>query len=166
MLRVVRKDKSAKGRRDLAILTLLTTYGLRAGEITALRLDDVDWRREQVRVRHSKTGHETLLPLVKPVGDTLLAYLQKGRPKVSAREIFIRVRAPYRPFRNGSSLYTGIVRRLEEAGVTAGKTWPSRFSSCSGGEPATSSGSLQGDRRRAGPPRRGIYRRLPEAGYR
>ena len=128
VLRMVRKDKSAKGRRDLAILTLLTTYGVRAGEITALRLDDVDWRREQVRVRHSKTGHETLLPLVKPVGDTLLAYLQKGRPKVAAREIFIRVRAPYRPFRNGSSLYTGIVRRLEEAGVTwQGKHGPHAF---------------------------------------
>jgi integrase/recombinase XerD len=128
VLSVVRQDKSAKGRRDLAILTLLTTYGLRAGEITALRLEDIDWRREHVRVRHSKTGHETLLPLVKPVGDALVAYLQKGRPKVAAREIFIRVRAPYRPFRNGSSLYTGVVRRLEEAGVTwQGKHGPHAF---------------------------------------
>lgn len=128
VLSVVRQDKSAKGRRDLAILTLLATYGLRAGEITALRLEDIDWRREQVRVRHSKTGHETLLPLVKPVGDALLAYLQKGRPRVAAREVFIRVRAPYRPFRNGSSLYTGIVCRLEEAGVKwRGKHGPHAF---------------------------------------
>jgi integrase len=86
----------------MAILTLLATYGLRAGEITALRLDDIDWRREQLRVRHSKTGHETWLPLVGPVGEALVDYLQKGRPKVSAREIFIRVRAPYRPLHNGS----------------------------------------------------------------
>jgi len=128
VLSAVRQDKSAKGRRDLAILTLLATYGLRAGEITALRLEDIDWRREQVRVRHSKTGHETRLPLVKPVGDALVAYLQKGRPKVAAREIFIRVRAPYRPFRNGSCLYSGIVRRLEEAGVTwRGKHGPHAF---------------------------------------
>jgi hypothetical protein len=44
-----RQDRSPKGRRDLAISTLLATYGLRAGEITALRLDDIDWRREQAR---------------------------------------------------------------------------------------------------------------------
>jgi integrase len=128
VLSTVRQDKSAKGRRDFAILTLLANYGLRAGEITALQLDDIDWRREQVRVRHSKTGQETLLPLIKPVGDALLEYLQKGRPKVAAREVFIRVRAPYRPFRNGSSLYTGIVRRLEQAGVKwRGKHGPHAF---------------------------------------
>lgn len=128
VLNTARQDASAKGLRDLAILTLLSTYGLRAGEITALRLDDIDWRREQVRVRHTKTGHETLLPLVKPVGDTLLDYLQKGRPKVAAREIFIRVRAPYRPFHNGSSLYSGIVRHLEKAGVKwQGKHGPHAF---------------------------------------
>jgi integrase/recombinase XerD len=128
VLKTVRQDRSPRGRRDLAILTLLSTYGLRAGEITALRLDDIDWRREQVRVRHSKTGHETWLPLVQAVGEVLVDYLQKGRPQVAAREIFIRVRAPYRPLRNGSSLYSGIVRRLQEAGVKwQGKHGPHAF---------------------------------------
>lgn len=128
ILKTAREDRSTKGLRDFAILTLLSTYGLRAGEITALRLDDIDWRREQVRVRHSKTGHETLLPLLKPVGDALLDYLRKGRPKVAAREVFIRLRAPYQPFHNGSSLYTGIVRHLERAGVKwQGKHGPHAF---------------------------------------
>ncbi len=128
VLRAVRQDRSPRGRRDLAILTLLATYGLRAGEITALRLDDIDWRREQVRVRHSKTGHETWLPLVRPVGEALVDYLQKGRPKVADREIFIRARAPYRPLHNGSSLYSGIVRRLQAAGVKwQGKHGPHAF---------------------------------------
>ncbi len=128
VLKTARHDRSAKGRRDLAILTLLSTYGLRAGEITALRLDDIDWRREHVRVRHSKTGHETLLPLVKPVGEVLLDYLQNGRPKVEARQIFIRARAPYGPFRSGSSLFAGIVRHLEKAGVQwHGKHGPHAF---------------------------------------
>ncbi len=128
VLRTVRQDRSPRGRRDLAILTLLATYGLRAGEITALRLDDIDWRREQVRVRHSKTGHETWLPLVRPVGEALVDYLQKGRPKVAAREIFIRARAPYRPFHNGSSLYSGIVRRLQAGGMKwQGKHGPHAF---------------------------------------
>lgn len=128
VLKTARQDRSVKGRRDLAILTLLSTYGLRAGEITALRLDDIDWRREQVRVRHSKTGHETLLPLLNPVGEVLPDYLRNGRPKVEAREIFIRVRAPYRPFRSGSSLFAGIVRHLEKAEVKwQGKHGPHAF---------------------------------------
>jgi site-specific recombinase XerD len=128
VLKTVRQDRSPKGFRDLAILTLLATYGLRAGEITALRLDDIDWRREQVRVRHSKTGHETWLPLVRPVGEALVDYLRKGRPKVADREIFIRARAPYRPLHNGSSLYSGIVRRLQSAGVKwLGKHGPHAF---------------------------------------
>jgi len=128
VLKNVRQDRSPSGLRDLAILILLATYGLRAGEITALRLDDIDWRREQVRIRHSKTGHETWLPLVQHVGEALVDYLQKGRPKVAAREIFIRLRAPYRPLRSGSSLYSGIVRRLQEAGVKwQGKHGPHAF---------------------------------------
>jgi integrase/recombinase XerD len=129
VLKTARQDRSAKGLRDFAILTLLSNYGLRAGEITALRLEDIIWRREQVRIYHSKTGHETLLPLVKPVGDALLDYLQKGRPQVAtAREIFIRARAPYQPFKNGSSLYSGIVRHLERAGVKwHGKHGPHAF---------------------------------------
>ena len=125
VLKTVRQDRSPKGFRDLAILTLLATYGLRAGEITALRLDDID---QQVRVRHSKTGHETWLPLVRPVGSALLDYLQKGRPEVADREIFIRARAPYRPLQNGSSLYSGIVRRLQDAGIKwQGKHGPHAF---------------------------------------
>jgi hypothetical protein len=31
-------------------------YGLRSGEIRALRLDDIDWDKEVLRIRHTKTG--------------------------------------------------------------------------------------------------------------
>ena len=71
------------------------------------RLDDIDWREDRIRVRQSKTGVESHLPLVGPVGEALLKYLQKGRPKTDAREVFISIRAPYRPFRNGSSSVCG-----------------------------------------------------------
>ncbi len=115
-------DRTAKGLRDYAILTLLSTYGVRAGEIVALRLDDMDWRKETVRIRHSKTGATSYLPLLPEVGEAVLQYLQESRPKTHFREIFIRSRAPYRPLKGSSSLY-GLVRcRLDVAGVsTAGK---------------------------------------------
>ena len=59
-----RDDPSPMGLRDHAILQLLSTYGLRDGEITHLRLNDIDWRAETLHIRHSKTGAHSLLPLM------------------------------------------------------------------------------------------------------
>ncbi|MGH9553115.1 MAG: tyrosine-type recombinase/integrase, partial [Terriglobales bacterium] len=98
ILQTARRDRSREGLRDYAILMLLSTYGLRAVEITSLRLDDVDWVREVVRIRHSKTGVHSQLPLLSSVGNAILNYLQKGRPTTDARTIFIMHHAPYGPF--------------------------------------------------------------------
>ena len=128
VLAVTRQDRTQKGRRDYAILMLLSKYGLRAGEVTALRLDDMDWHQDVIRIRHTKTCAVTNLPLAPEVGEAILDYLQKARPKTSVREIFIRIHAPYRPFKDGSSLYTQIRHRIEAAGViTAGKRGPHAF---------------------------------------
>jgi integrase/recombinase XerD len=123
-----RNDHSPKGLRDYAILLLLTTYGMRASEITRLQLNDIDWRADCIFVRHTKTGTQSILPLLPVVGEALLAYLRRGRPKTDVREIFIRVRAPYRGFESGSSLYTSTRRRLDAAGVLPdGKRGPHAF---------------------------------------
>jgi integrase/recombinase XerD len=125
VVRTTEQDRSAKGLRDYAILMLLCTYGLRAGELTHLRLEDIDWRRETLRIRHSKTGAESFLPLLGPVGEAILAYLRTGRPKTSSREIFIRALAPHRPLR---SLYTLVQSRLQEAEIhPVGKRGPHAF---------------------------------------
>lgn len=109
------QDKTPAGLRDYAILQLLSTYGLRSGEICNLRVKDIDWRAEWIRIRHTKTRATSYLPLMAPVGEAILAYLQAGRPVTDAREIFIRSRAPYRKVK----LLANIVRRrLTAAGVT------------------------------------------------
>lgn len=107
-------DTTVAGLRDHAILQLLATYGLRAGEVRNMRIEDIDWRAEVVRVRHSKTQAYTLLPLLEPVGEAILVYLRSGRPATDAREIFIRTRAPYRKL---DKLYSLVRRRLRDAGV-------------------------------------------------
>ena len=128
VLAVTQDDQTAKGLRDYAILTLLSTYGVRAGEITALRLDDVDWRKETVRIRHSKTGATTHLPLLPEVGEAVLQYLQKSRPKTHFREMFLRSKAPCRPFTGGGAVHGLVHVRLKAAGVsTAGKHGPHIF---------------------------------------
>lgn len=86
-----------RGQRDLAMLKLLVTYGLRSGEVGRLRLQDVDWRRDLIHVRRSKPGRPLRLPLMPDVGEAILAYLQQSRPKTKCREIFVRVKAPHTP---------------------------------------------------------------------
>jgi site-specific recombinase XerD len=128
VLAVTKDDQTAKGLRDYAILTLLSTYGVRAGEIAALCLDDVDWRKETVRVRHSKTAATTHLPLLPEVGEAVLQYLQKSRPKTHFREMFLRSKAPCRPFKGGGAVHGLVHVRLKTAGVsTAGKHGPHIF---------------------------------------
>lgn len=128
VLQATHKDNSPKGFRDYAILLFLSTYGLRAGEITQMQLGDIDWRANRFCIRHTKTGAQSFFPLLPRVGEALLVYLQRARPDTDVREIFIRARAPYQGFESGSSLYTPIRRRIEEAGVhPKGKCGPHTF---------------------------------------
>ena len=84
------------GRRDLAILTLLARLGLRAGEVAALRLDDIDWRRGEITVR-GKGNRQDRLPLPADAGQRIVAYLQDGCPGTAqGRTVFVRAQAPYR----------------------------------------------------------------------
>jgi site-specific recombinase XerD len=125
VLESAKKDKTSAGLRDHAILQLLATYGLRSGEIRRLRIDDIDWRAETIHVRHNKTRASTLLPLMEPVGEAVLAYLRSGRPITDAREIFVRTRAPYRKL---DKLYSVVRRHLRDAGVQPpGKCGPHIF---------------------------------------
>jgi integrase len=125
VLKTAREDRSPMGLRDYAILLLLSTYGMRAGEITRLRLEDIDWRADTLRICHSKTGAHSLLPLLPPVGKALLDYLRRGRPRTDAREVFLRTRAPYRRL---VQIYSEVRRRLESAGVRPrGKCGPHAF---------------------------------------
>lgn len=122
------RDRTPGGRRDYAILMLLATYGLRSGEITALRLDDIDWKNDVLLVRHSKTGTSSKLPLLPEPGEVLLNYLENARPRSAVREVFLCLNAPYRAIPPGSALYAVIRRRLDAAGIVRhGKKGPHAF---------------------------------------
>lgn len=125
VLETTKRDTSPMGLRDYAMLQLLATYGLRSGEVRNLTIEDIDWRAESLRVRHSKTGACSFLPLLPQVGEAMLNYLRHGRPRTDRREVFLRSRAPYRPLRNFSS---EVQRRLSAAGVKPpGKSGPHIF---------------------------------------
>lgn len=128
VLEVTREDPRPVGLRDYAILTLLASYGLRATEIVRLRLEDIDWRRDVLRVRHSKTGAYSELPLLREPGEAVLRYLQKARPASAHREVFLRIQAPHRPFKDGSILNCVTGARLRAAAIIPeGRKGPHAF---------------------------------------
>jgi len=107
--------RRAVGRRDYAALLVLCRLGLRAGEVAAIQLEDVDWRSGELRVR-GKGGRHERLPLPHDVGEALVSYL-RYRPRSDCRAMFVCVRAP------GGSLsalgVSGIVHRAcKRAGIT------------------------------------------------
>jgi integrase/recombinase XerD len=110
---------SPRGLRDRAIILCVARLGLRASEVVALQLEDLDWCNAVVRVRARKTGHGALLPLPDEVGAALTGYLQHARPDTCAREVFVLHR-----IRVGAPISSSIVGRavdnaLRRAGIDA-----------------------------------------------
>lgn len=90
-------DRIRKLLRDRAILLLLSVYGLRAGEVCAMQVDDVDWERSQLRIRNVKRSREVMTHLERNVGEAMLAYLQFGRPPSTCPKFFLRTNSPVGP---------------------------------------------------------------------
>jgi site-specific recombinase XerD len=102
------------GRRDYAILLVLARLGLRAGEVVALTVDDVDWEAGEVIVRGKGLRHERI-PLPHDVGKALAAYLRAGRPRCSTRRLFIRDKAPRVGFASPAAISTIVARAIGKA---------------------------------------------------
>jgi integrase/recombinase XerD len=109
-------DRSTSvGLRGYATTMCLVHLGLRACEVSALTLDDIDWRAETITIPATKTRRADVLPLPPPVARAILAYLRRGRPAVDTRQIFVRHATPV-----GAS-GPGIVRAaVRDSGARAG----------------------------------------------
>lgn len=107
--------RTPAGSRDFAILTMLARVGLRAGEVAALRLDDLDWRLGEIVV-HGKGPRVERLPLPTDVGAAIAAYVRRRRPStVQDRAVFVRCMAPHRGLTP-----TGITQVVAAAAQRAG----------------------------------------------
>lgn len=85
---------TSAGRRDYAIALCFSELALRANEVAALTLDDVDWRALTVRLRQTKQRRERLLPLPARVARALVAYLRRDRHAAGHRLLFLNLRPP------------------------------------------------------------------------
>ena len=104
--------------RDRAILILLSIYGFRSGEIAQLRLEDLDWEREVINVYRSKQRITQSYPLTYTIGAAILRYLKQIRPKVKRRNVFLTLRAPFRPISAGG-MYHVVSSRISKLGIRA-----------------------------------------------
>lgn len=107
--------RRAVGQRDYAILLVLLRLGLRAAEAAGFTLGDIDWRAGQIVV-HGKGRRQDHLPLPAEVGEAIVSYLQRGRPRSEHREVFLRAVAPIGPLYRGG--VSSVVRRAcHRAGI-------------------------------------------------
>ena len=108
------------GRRDYAILLLLARLGLRACEIVALHLEDIDWEKAKIIIR-GKGGRWDELPLPADVGKAVAVYLRYGRPSCSSRRVFIRNKAPRRGLARSQTICTLVRSAIQRAGVDSAR---------------------------------------------
>lgn len=111
-------DRStAIGRRDYAMTMCLAQMGLRAGEVAALSLDDIDWRAGTLRLARGKERRASVLPLPAQVGRAVVRYLRNGRPPTRGRYVFVRHRAPLGAPITSSGVTAAVRRAFIRAGI-------------------------------------------------
>ena len=109
-------DEGIDGYRAIAIIALAAIYGLRNREIRGLALDDFNWSAETFTVRRAKSGRVQEFPLQWEVGELIIRYLQKGRPRCSCRNLFVSHKPPYGPL-TGTTISRIVTERMQFKGL-------------------------------------------------
>jgi integrase/recombinase XerD len=109
--------------RDRAVLLLFAVYGLRAGEVERIRLEDIDWERKTLTIPRTKQRQTRVCPLIDSLAGAVARYIREARPATDYHEMFLRYRAPHRPFRHGG-MYRIVRRRLDHLGISCPSPGP------------------------------------------
>jgi integrase/recombinase XerD len=117
MLADVDTDKP-RDIRDRAILLLLALYGMRSGEVVALRLDQIDWAGRTLGLVRLKRRQPQIYPLLPTVAEALARYIDTVRPPSCCEEVFLCMHAPLRPLKAGS-IFDVANRRFVARGIEA-----------------------------------------------
>jgi site-specific recombinase XerD len=108
--------RTSIGKRDYAMILLLSTYGLRGGEVVKIRLEDIEWRTDLLHIRGRKAGNNSVYPLTVSVGESILSYLKRARPPNRHRQIFLSCKAPHNPLTR-SAITAAVKKYLSRAGL-------------------------------------------------
>ncbi len=116
LLSVVNR-KTDLGKRDYAIILLISSLGLRIGDVRDLKIENIDWRKAVIHITRQKTKNIQTLPMSEEVGKALIDYLKNGRPSVSSRHIFVMHQPPYEEFPETSGLQTILTKYRKKADI-------------------------------------------------
>ena len=105
----------AVGRRNYAMMIIMARLGLRAPEVIAIQLDDIDWRAGTILIRGKGKRHDRM-PLPEDAGRAIVDYIKNGR-RGSSRTLFVSNKPPYRPFVNAQILNTALRAAFRETGI-------------------------------------------------
>ncbi len=111
-------NSTPKGKRDYAILLLAAHTGLRSSDIINLKLDDIDWRKFELRIVQEKTKISLSLPLTASVGEAIKDYILNGRPQSTSKHIFLRTKAPYEKIATNVTLVHIIEKYQQKANIS------------------------------------------------
>ena len=81
-----------------------------------LRLNDIDWKDASLQVC-GKGRRYVRLPLTQEVGQAIVAYLKKGRPRTNDDTLFVHCRAPYCAFRTSGAITMIVDKAFRRSGV-------------------------------------------------
>ena len=119
LLRAV-DTSTARGLRDHALLLMMSTYGLGAGEAIGLQLQDIDWNAGTLQMSRPKTGVNFVLPLLPPVAKVLARYLRHGRPPhTPTRHVFVQMKVPFGALTASSAVRHVLIKHAKVAGIQA-----------------------------------------------
>lgn len=107
------------GRRDYAVLLLLIRYGVRIGQATSLKLQDIHWQEGVLYFPGCKQGNAIHLPLYKDVADALLSYIRKDRRNTEFQELFLTIKGLARPLSKHNHYYNNIKKYFVKANITS-----------------------------------------------
>ncbi len=106
------------GKRDYAILMLITRYGLRSADVKTMKLSNLRWNENVIEIVQKKTRNSLRLPLLRDVGWAIIDYLQHGRPPSDYPEVFLTCTIPIRPFgMHSCALNQILAKQIRHAGV-------------------------------------------------
>jgi site-specific recombinase XerD len=105
------------GKRDYAIILLVTRLGLRSIDVKRLTFENFNWNENYLEFSQSKTSAPVRLPLLKDVGWAVIDYLKNGRPVSESPYIFLRHLAPIEPFSDEDHLHQIIMKYIRIAKI-------------------------------------------------
>lgn len=105
------------GKRNYAIFLLLARTGLRISDVVLLRFENIDWRKNCIRITQYKTGKPLSIPLSAEIGEAIIAYLKYGRPSSEESAIFLSHNAPFQPLNHHNNFNSEIRKYMRLAGI-------------------------------------------------